>query len=136
MDTLTPPVVRRPRVSLWLLRAVLTVHVAAVLSQPIWAGMFLTGDVDAITVHGTIGSILAAWDMLVIGVAIAYSIAVRGRIGVPIAATAMFFIVGFQIGMGYARELQWHIPLGVGIVTASLLVGFWVWTPSAARGRS
>ncbi len=136
METLTPPVVRRPRVTIWLLRIVLTVHVVAVLGQPILAGMFLTGDVDAITAHGTVGSILAAWDLLVIGVAIAYAIAARGRIGVPIATVAMFLLVGFQIGMGYSRELQWHIPLGVAIVTASLLMAFWVWTPTAARGRS
>jgi hypothetical protein len=136
VETLTPPVVRRPRVTLWLLRAVLTVHVVAVLSQPVWAGMFLTGDIDAITVHGTIGSVLAAWDLVLIGTAITYAIAVRGRLWVPLVAVAMFLLVGFQIGFGYARELQWHVPLGVAIVTASLLAGFWVWTPSAARGRS
>jgi hypothetical protein len=136
VDTLTPPAVRRPRVTLWLLRAVLTVHVLAVLSQPIWAGLFLTGDIDAITAHGTIGSVLAAWDLLLIVVAIGYALAARARLWVPIAAVAMFLLVGFQIGFGYARELQWHIPLGVVIVTASLLAGFWVWTPSAARGRS
>lgn len=136
METLTPPVVRRPRVTLWLLRTVLTVHVVAVLGQPIWAGLFLTGDIDAITVHGAIGSALAAWDLLVIGAAIAYALAARARLWVPLAAVALFLLVGFQISFGYARELQWHIPLGVAIVVSSLLAAFWVWTPSAARGRS
>ena len=136
VETLTPPVVRRPRITLWLLRTVLTVHVVAVLSQPVWAGMFLTGDLDAITVHGTIGSILAAWDLLVIGAAVAYAVAARARLWVPLAAVALFLLVGFQIGFGYARELQWHVPLGVAIVTLSLLSAFLVWTPAAARGRS
>jgi hypothetical protein len=136
VETLTPPVVRRPRVTLWLLRTVLTVHVVAVLGQPIWAGMFLTGDLDAITVHAAIGSALAAWDLLVIGAAIAYALAARARVWVPLAAVAQFLLVGFQIEFGYARELQWHIPLGVALVVASLLAVFWVWTPSAARGRS
>jgi hypothetical protein len=128
--------VRRPRVTLWLLRALLTVHVVAVLSQPIWAGMFLTGDIDAIAVHGALGSALAAWDLLVIGAAIAYALAARARLWVPLGAVALFLLVGFQIGFGYSRDLEWHVPLGVAIVTTSLLAGFWVWTPSAARERS
>lgn len=136
VDTMTPPMVRRPKVTLWLLRLTLTVHVIAVLGQPILAGLFLTGDVDAITVHGTVGSVLAAWDLLVIGTAIAYALAVRGRIWVPLAAGALFLLVGFQIGAGYARTLQLHVPLGVAIVTLSLLAAFLVWTPAAARGRS
>lgn len=137
MDTITRPTRHRPRVTLWLLRVVLTVHVIAVLGQPIWAGMFLTGDVDAISVHGTIGSILAAWDLfVVIGVAITYALVVRGRLWVPLAAGATFLLVGFQIAFGYSRDLQWHVPMGVAIVVTSLLFTFWAWTQAAARGRS
>lgn len=136
VDTSTPPVVRRPRVTLWLLRAALTVHVVAVLGQPIWAGMFLTGDLDAITVHGTVGGVLAAWDLLVIGSAAAYALAARGRLWVPLAAVAMFLLVGLQIGFGYSRDLQWHVPVGVALVVASLLFAYWAWTPAATGARS
>jgi len=38
--------------------------------------------------------------------------------------------------MGYARQLGLHVPLGVVIVTASVLFTAWVWTPSARRARS
>ena len=48
METLERPTISRPRVSLWSLRVVLTVHLLAVLAQPVLAGLFLTGDVDAI----------------------------------------------------------------------------------------
>ena len=51
--------VRRPRTSLWALRIVITVLLLAVLAQPVLAGLFLTGDIDAISVHGLFGELLA-----------------------------------------------------------------------------
>lgn len=131
MDTLT----RRPRVTLWLLRTVLTAHLLAVLAQPVLAGLFLTGDVDAIVVHGRIGGALAAVDLVVIATTLLYVLGGRGRLWVVPVMVGLFLAVGIQIGMGYARSLQVHIPLGVGIVTASVLLVAWVWSPSAGRAR-
>jgi hypothetical protein len=111
------------------------VHLVAVLAQPVLAGMFLTGDVDALGVHATVGSTLAALDMVVIAVTLAYVVAGRGRLWVLPVAVLLFLAVGFQIGMGYERQLQLHVPLGVVIVTGSVLLAIWVWSPSAARPR-
>jgi hypothetical protein len=47
----------------------------------------------------------------------------------------VFLAEGFQIGMGYSRQLHLHVPLGVAIVVAAVLLAAWVWTPSAARAR-
>lgn len=126
---------RRPRLSLWLLRTVLTVHLLAVLAQPVLAGLFLTGDIDAIAVHGTIGSTLAAVDLVVIGATLAYVLGGRGRLWVLPVVVALFLAVGLQIGFGYSRTLEIHIPLGVAIVTTSVLLAIWVWSPSAGRPR-
>jgi hypothetical protein len=120
--------------SLWLLRVVATAYLVLVLAQPVLAGLFLTGSVDAITAHGILGSVLAPIAMVLIGSAIAYVIA-RGRLWVIPAAVVLFLATGFQIGMGYSRELQLHVPLGVAVVTASVLLAIWVWTPAAARPR-
>ncbi|WP_232665060.1 hypothetical protein [Pseudonocardia sp. TRM90224] len=137
MLTTDPPVVtRRPCVTLWLMRTAATLHLVVVLCQPVLAGMFLTGDVDAIAVHGTIGSLLAAYDLLVLlPIAIAYVTGGRGRVFVLPVVVVLFLATGFQIGMGYSRELQLHVPLGVLIVTAAVLLAAWSWTASAARGR-
>jgi hypothetical protein len=113
----------------------ITTHLLMVLAQPVLAGMFLTGDVDAIAVHGLNGSLLALVAMVLIAAAVAYAVAARGRLWVPVLAVLLFLADGFQIGMGYARELQLHIPLGVAIVTTSILVAAWVWSPFAARPR-
>jgi hypothetical protein len=120
---------------LWALRVVITVNLLAVLAQPVLAGLFLTGDVDAIGVHGVIGSLLGVIELVVIVIAFAYVLGGRGRLWVLPVAVLLFLAVGFQIAAGYARELELHVPLGVTIVVASVLLAGWVWTPSAARPR-
>jgi hypothetical protein len=114
---------------------VITVNLLAVLAQPVLAGLFLTGDVDAIGVHGVIGSLLGVIELVVIVIAFAYVLGGRGRLWVLPVAVLLFLAVGFQIAAGYARELELHVPLGVTIVVASVLLAGWVWTPSAARPR-
>ena len=131
MDTLT----RRPRVSLWLLRAVLTAHLLLVLAQPVLAGLFLTGDVDAIAVHGAVGIAVAASEMVVIGVALGYVLRGGGPVWVLAVTVLLPVAAGTQIHAGFTRELALHIPLGVAVVTAAVLLAVWVWTPSAGRPR-
>jgi hypothetical protein len=137
VDTLAPPAapVRRPRASLWVLQTVVTAFVPAVLAQPVLAGLYLTGDVDAMGVHGLVGSLLALGAMAVVAAALAYVLGGRGRVWVLPVSVLLFLAVGLQIGYGYARELELHVPLGVLIVTASVLLVGWVWTPLAARPR-
>jgi uncharacterized membrane protein (UPF0182 family) len=127
--------VRRPRTTLWLLRAVVTVHLVAVLGQPVWAGMFLTGDVDAIGAHGAIGSAMAALGLVTMVVAVAYSVGGRGSLWAVPLAVAWFLGVGFQIGAGYGRNLGVHLPLGVALAVVAVLVAVWAWSPAAARPR-
>ena len=125
---------RRPRLTLWLLRTAATLHLVLVLAQPVLAGLFLTGDVDAIGVHETVANVLAFVELALIGVAIAYVVA-RGRWWVLGAAVLLLVAVGTQMAVGYNRALQFHIPLGVAIVTAAVLLAIWVWTPAAGRPR-
>lgn len=125
---------RRPRLTLWSLRIAATFHLVLVLAQPVLAGLFLTGNVDAITVHSTVANVLAVVELMLIGIAVAYVVA-RGRLWVLPAAVVLLVAVGLQMAVGYSRALQFHIPLGVAIVTAAVLLAIWVWTPAAARPR-
>jgi uncharacterized membrane protein (UPF0182 family) len=114
---------------------VLTAHLLAVLAQPVLAGRYLTGDVDAMEVHGLVGSMLALVAMILIVCALAYVVAARGQQWLLLVTVVLFFAEGLQIGMGYSRELHVHVPLGVAIVVAAVLLAAWVWTPAAARAR-
>jgi hypothetical protein len=126
---------RRPRVSLWTLRFLLTGHLGAVLAQPVLAGRYLTGDVDAMAVHGLVGSLLSLVAMALIAGAIAFVLGGRGQLWVLPVTVLLFLGEGYQIGIGYSRQLHLHVPLGVAIVVAAVLLAAWVWTPAAGRPR-
>lgn len=139
MDTLllaapaVPARARRPRLTLWGLRLVTALHLCAVLVQPLLAGRFLTGDVDAIGLHGAVGLLVVLTGLVLAVTALGYVAVVRGRWWLVPVAAALFLAEGLQLGMGTARALQVHVPLGVAItVTATLLAG-WAWLPAARR---
>lgn len=141
MDTLllaapaVPARARRPRLTLWGLRLVTALHLCAVLVQPLLAGRFLTGDVDAIGLHGAVGLLVVLSGLVLAVTALGYVAVVRGRWWLVPVAAALFLAEGLQLGMGTARALQVHVPLGVAItVTATLLAG-WAWSPAARRPR-
>ena len=136
MNTLVRPAGtdRRPRLSLWVLRVAVTVHLVLVLAQPVLAGLFLTGNVDAIEVHSAVGGVAAAASLALIATAIAYVLR-RGRLWVLPVVVVLFLAVGAQVALGATRVLGAHVPLGVAIAVASALLAVWAWSPSAARPR-
>ena len=137
MDTLTPAdaPVRRPRASLWTLRITISAFLLAVLTQPVLAGRYLTGDVDAIVVHGLVGTFIVLGALIIFGVALAYSLAGRGTWWALPVSVLLVVVVGVQAAVGFIGLLEWHIPLGVVIVTSSVLLTAWAWSPLAARPR-
>lgn len=134
VDTLAPPDVR-PRTSLWLLRITLTAHLVVALCQPVLAGLFLTGDVGAITAHARVAEALFGSCVLAAVAAAFHVVAGRGRVGAPSGLVLLALVEGVQIAMGYQRQLAVHIPLGVAIVAMSVALAVWVWAPSARRAR-
>jgi hypothetical protein len=136
VNTLAEPAAatRRPRFTLWLLRVAATLHLVLVLAQPVLAGLFLTGNVDAIEVHSAVAVGVALVGLALIVVALVYLIA-GGRLWVLPGMLLLTAAVVLQMVLGYRRELGIHIPLGVAIVTVAVLLAIWVWTPAAARPR-
>ena len=97
-------------------------------------GLYLSGRYPMVGLHGALGSTLAAIALLVAALSVLYALA-GGRLWVVPVCVALFLACGFQIGMGYARNLALHVPLGVAIVAGSLLLTVWSWTRAAARVR-
>ncbi len=133
MTTSTAP--PGPRVTLWLLRAAVSIFLLAVLAQPVLAGLYLAGDVDALGVHALNASAVILLSMVVAVASLLFTTIGRGRFWPLPVAVALFLVAGFQTGMGYSRQLALHIPLGVAIVTAAVLLGIAVWRPSMRRAR-
>ena len=117
-----PPGPRRTR---WLFRAVVLTHTAAACAQPLLAGSYFAGDVDAIAAHGVVGTVLPPLCLLQLLAAVLLLRPGRGP-WLPVAATVLLFLAeGLQLGTGYARLLAVHVPLGVGVVAALVALSLW-----------
>lgn len=140
METLTapsqaPPPAEGPRVTLWLLRAVTTLFLLAVLAQPVLAGLYLAGEWDALGIHSGNAVLVELLAQLLVLTALGYWLAGRGRGRFVLAAVALWFATSAQAGFGYARLLGLHIPLGVTVVTVAVLFTIWVWRGGARTPR-
>ncbi|WP_237742723.1 hypothetical protein [Actinopolymorpha alba] len=124
-----------PRASLWTLRVVALIAAVLVVAQPILAGEYLSGAVDAIGVHGFNANFVILMVMVQIAVGLVYFLAGRGRLWPALFSGALFFLVGIQIGMGYSRDLAVHIPLGVMIVASQVFFTIWVFRRAARYAR-
>ena len=127
--------VRRPRGSLWSLRIILLLHAGLVVAQPILAGYFLSGEVDAMNVHGPIGSVLWMVSMIQFVVAFFYWLAGGGRIWPLLLTVVLFFAEFVQLTFGYLQNFAVHVPLGTAIVVAVVWMTVWSFRPAARRGR-
>jgi hypothetical protein len=106
-----------------------TLEVALGLMQTALAGGFLGGDYGALDLHATNASILGVVCLAQLVSAVLLWKPGRGP-GWPALWTAVLFLAeGGQISLGYARVLAVHVPLGVAIVVALVLMARWAWRP-------
>ncbi|TCC58613.1 hypothetical protein E0H73_25135 [Kribbella pittospori] len=127
--------VRRPRATLWALRITLLLHAALAIGQPIFAGYFLSGDVDAINTHAAIGGTIWMVAMIQIVVAILYWRPGGGRFW-PTWLTALLFFAEFaQAIFGYQQNFSFHVPLGTAIVISIVWMAVWSFRPTARLSR-
>ena len=131
-----PAKVRRPRASLQLLRITLVLHALLVIAQPIAAGYFLAGNVDAMTdIHATIGGSVWMIAFLQTVVAACYTTAGRGRIWPTVASVVVLVAEFVQLIFGYAQNFAVHIPLGTAIVTTVVWMTVWSFRSTARTSR-
>lgn len=102
-------------VAVWFLRVAGVLFALAVLGQAVLAGMFVTGDVGMLTIHGfnAIVVVVAALLYAVAGIVLARKDRAARRL---ITLGAVMFLLAFvQIALGGSRVLAVHIPLGVAL---------------------
>lgn len=124
-----------PRATLWLLRASATLLMLAVLAQPVFAGGYLAGEFNLLSIHATTADVVMALALAQIVIALCYWLAGRGSVYPLLLAVVMFMAAGLQTGMGYSRTLAVHIPLGVLIVLLALGMCVLAFRRSSRVGR-
>jgi hypothetical protein len=125
-----------PRATLAVLRAVAVAHSLSMLAQPVFAGVYLSGDVDAMAAHNVNAIVVTGLDVIQLICAIAFTWKGRGRYWPIWASLAVAVAVEAQVGVGFERILAVHIPLGVSIIVAQVLITVWLFRPAAATARA
>ena len=101
-----------------LLRLVLLLHIAGVVVQSALAGQFLSGADSAVSIHEVTGWIVVAFGLVQILLAI---VSKSAPLWFVIASVGTFLGEALQVGTGYGRFLNVHIPLAV------LIFGLIIW---------
>lgn len=124
-----------PRRTLGTVQALAVLHSLAAIGQPTLAGMYLDGDVDALTAHEINSMVVGVLGIAQLVAAIVYVWAGRGRtwplwgsLGVVLAEQA-------QTGLGYEGAVAIHIPLGVSVIAMQILLTVWLFGAGARRSR-
>ena len=112
--------------SWWVLRAVVSAHAAAIVGQPVFAGVFLSGDYDALRWHTVGANVVTSLGYVQLIAAIV--VWVRLRQAWPFAATlALVAAETVQYFAGMDGALWLHFPLGVLTIVALAVLFIAVW---------
>src|SRR2546423_11863025 len=114
----------------WLLRAVVTLHLADVFAQPILAGRFMSGDYDMLAVHRTNAISAAVVGFTQLAIALLYWRPARGPSWPALLCLGLSGAEAVQIYLGFNRILGLHVPLGVAIIGTSAVLTTTVWRPA------
>lgn len=115
-----------------LFRGLVSAHVLAIVGQPVFAGVYLTGDFDALLWHSVGANVVTSIGYVQLVVAVV--IWVRQRRPWPCLATAG--VVGaetVQYFAGLEGALWLHVPLGVMTVAALVVQFVAVWSAPVLR---
>ncbi|MEU5868081.1 MULTISPECIES: hypothetical protein [unclassified Nonomuraea] len=117
---------RRTAPVAWTLRALVSAHMAAIAGQPVFAGVYLTGDYDSLRWHSIGADVVTSVGYLQLIVAIVVWVRLR-RSGPFLATAAVVAAETVQYFAGLDGALWLHIPLGVMTVAALTVQFIDVW---------
>ncbi len=124
-----------PRATLLVLRSFAVLHSLCAVGQPVLAGIYLGGDVDAIGVHEINASVVAGLGLAQLVAAIVYVWAGTGRAWPLWASLGLVLAEQVQVGLGYEGIVAIHVPLGVTVIALQILLTVWVFRAAARVSR-
>src|SRR4051794_8909445 len=107
----------RTRPSWQVLRAVVSTHVVAIFGQPVFAGVFLSGDYDGLRLHEAGANVVTSLGYVQLIVAIVVWVRLR-RVGPFLGALVLVTAETVQYFAGMYGALWLHLPLGVATIAA------------------
>lgn len=116
------PVRRWP---LRVLRVVAVLVLLDTLAQAALAGLFVTGDLDLLTWHAANAGVLSALTVVQTVAALVVWRAARGPLWPAVASAVLVVLVSVQRGLGEARILAGHMPLGMAVFGCAAALTCW-----------
>ena len=125
----------------WPFRIVAVAETVLIFDQAIYAGRFLAGDFGGLALHKDNATYTGIVLLVQFVAAIALRWPGRGPLWPALTCLGMFGVIALQIILGYARMLAIHVPLGVALITGTVLMLIWAWRPKPGewvpfRGRA
>ncbi|MGW1008112.1 hypothetical protein [Streptomyces sp. NPDC002520] len=116
----------------WVMRALVSAHVVAILGQPAFAGVYLSGDFDGLRWHALGANVVTSIGYLQAIAAIV--VWVRSRQAWPFVATsALVAAETVQYFAGLDGALWLHLPLGVLTIVGLVVLFIAVWQQPIPR---
>ncbi|MGW0999013.1 hypothetical protein ACWD5V_38225 [Streptomyces sp. NPDC002523] len=116
----------------WVMRALVSAHVVAILGQPAFAGVYLSGDFDGLRWHALGANVVTSIGYLQAIAAIV--VWVRSRQAWPFVATsALVAAETVQYFAGLDGALWLHLPLGVLTIVGLVVLFIAVWRQPIPR---
>ncbi|MEV0402702.1 hypothetical protein [Actinoallomurus sp. NPDC050550] len=110
----------------WVMRALVSAHVVAIFGQPVFAGVYLSGDFDGLRWHAVGANVVTSIGYLQLIAAIV--VWVRSRQAWPFLATlALVAAETVQYFAGMDGALWLHLPLGVLTIAGLVVLFIAVW---------
>ncbi|WP_329519110.1 hypothetical protein [Spirillospora sp. NBC_01491] len=116
----------RTRLAGRVLRAVVSAHLVAIFGQPVFAGVFLSGDYDGLRWHLAGANITTSVGYLQLIAAIVVWVRLR-QVWPFLATSAVVAAETVQYFAGMEGALWLHLPLGVITIVALVVVFIAVW---------
>ncbi|MEV0384737.1 hypothetical protein [Nonomuraea sp. NPDC050643] len=110
----------------WVLRAVVSAHTVAIVAQPVFAGVYLSGDYDGLRWHVAGADVVTSIGLAQVVVAIVVWVRLR-RVWPLLATSAVVAAETVQYFAGLDGALWLHLPLGVMTVAALVVLFIAVW---------
>ncbi|MGI5129338.1 hypothetical protein ACQEVB_21205 [Pseudonocardia sp. CA-107938] len=115
-----------------VMRALVSAHVVAILAQPVFAGVYLSGDFDGLSWHAIGADVVTSIGYLQLIAAVV--VWVRARRAWPFLATlAVVTAETVQYFAGLDGALWLHFPLGVLTIAGLVLLFVAVWQQPTSR---
>ncbi|TCO52809.1 hypothetical protein [Actinocrispum wychmicini] len=112
---MTTTIKRVAPIALWALRVAGVLFAVAVMGQAVFAGLFVTGDVGMLDMHGLNAAVVVVATLVWIVVAIILAVKYKNARELILIGVGALVITVVQMAVGGARILWLHIPLGVGM---------------------